>query len=1272
MLSTRKTATIIMVIIQTSQCWAAQDTPFILMNKPTQFCFHLNGIGCFELRWTSSQRIFSTLNRKCMGVQGKTVGSEVNWYDCDETSELQQWECRNQTLLALKGQALFIETINQRARLSRDTGPNSHFTLDGGPEGACTRTYRELFTINGNSFGRPCMFPFFYKDKWYGDCTAAGSSIKRPWCAIDTKFADRELWGYCPSTSTEHWQPNPVTKTFYLFNFQAALTWHQAHASCRQQGAHLLSITEPHDQTQTLTAMMWKTQSKLWMGLNILDQERGWQWTDGRPYRYLRWDSGHPLLDPGQDCVVIDPMEQFNWQTSVCTLMRGYICHKGMPAPQLDPVPTGSCASPWIPYNGHCYQLQRAQKTWSDALTECSKDRGSLASIHNIEEQSFAITQLGYTAADELWIGLNDKRTKLFFEWSDHTTVTYVNWEFRKPNSNPANCVLISGQEGRWVDSLCEEKHGYVCMKKSTSQSSEEEVELHAGCNPGWRRHGSYCYLVGTQTKTFEEAKERCYPSNSYMVDVANGVDNAFLVSLVGMRPEKYFWLGLSNQKMVNNFVWTNSKSTTFTHWNAGMPGSRQGCVAMTTGTLAGLWDVLPCTNQEKYICKHLAEGVVPTLAPTTSTPPSCHPGWRPSGRGDVCFKFFSQPLKTWFEARDYCRAIGEDLLSIHSATELTIIRSNRGTWNDRQCEAYNKWICQIQAGVTPNLPPNDTVTVQYVTKDGWLVWGGSQYFLNNNQMVMEDARHFCQKKHGDLVIINSAAENDFLWKKISRGGYQYYIGLMVDLDGSNEWIDGTDVVFERWNENQPSLTNFDKTCVGMTHSMGSWYTINCGKELPSICKRSATAPINSTASPALARKGGCQPDWYSVDSKCVAMSRSPSQFGKWFVYSCNDTLGYVCQKNVNEHIEVAPTSAIPVGYIKFGNDSFKVVAKNLTWQDAERNCVEEGAHLASIRDIWSEAYIETLTLRLKMPVWIGLNKMETDGYFRFIDGWHLSVTQWGLGEPRSKQPCVYLEETGVWRTAYCNRTLYSVCKISDDVPPTVPAQFPGECPEPLPFPRSDQSIAWMPFKGNCYVFIVQKESWTQAATSCALHGAVLASIEDSTEQTFIRNNLQMLKDDHFAVWIGLFKTHKGQWLWLDKTVMDFTNWDVDQPPESFGGIRSSDGTWAAFSNWIGRAYICKTPKVLKLNLAVTTASPNSKRGERFHSGLAAVAIVTTILTIGGLAAFFRYAKTGHSRATFANPLYFHSQPSQLDLVDCDGPMENVEVEDSEPNTPLV
>lgn len=54
------------------------------------------------------------------------------------------------------------------------------------------------------------------------------------------------------------------------------------------------------------------------------------------------------------------------------------------------------CPSHWVPYAGSCYYLQRNKKMWKDALSACHKEGGDLASIHNIEEQSFVISQSGY------------------------------------------------------------------------------------------------------------------------------------------------------------------------------------------------------------------------------------------------------------------------------------------------------------------------------------------------------------------------------------------------------------------------------------------------------------------------------------------------------------------------------------------------------------------------------------------------------------------------------------------------------------------------------------------------------------------------------------------------------------------------------------------------------------------------------------------------------------------------------------------------------------
>ncbi|XP_045549731.1 macrophage mannose receptor 1-like [Salmo salar] len=1393
--------TVLMLFIQTTLGAPETDGPFNLFNAAS-------GVRQELARWVSEGRLYYTNIRKCAGVSGKTEGSTLVNSDCDENSHLQQWECSNNTLLTLKGQTLYLHVNdNNDLVLSRDTGPRSRWIISGTTDGPCSRTHRELFTIEGNAFGRPCQFPFRYKDQWFGDCTSIDSSDRRLWCAIETNYQDNELWGICPSKSMEHWHKNPVTGTFYQVNLHSALTWHQARTSCQQQGADLASITEPHEQT-FVAGLYGRQGAPLWTGLNALEEDSGWQWNSGKPLRYFRWDSGHPLSDPGQMCGLVDPAQQSYWQSSLCSKKHGYICQKDPPSPPIHPEETGFCSSPWIPYAARCFLLQRTKKTWTEAQTECRKDGGDLASIHNIEQHSFVMSQLGYAAADELWIGMNDVKTSLLFDWSDQSAVTFTRWEEAMPMGG--NCVLVRGEQGRWATQVCENQHGFICMKKSTSKPSGDQVDTYPGCKPHWTRHDSYCYFVGPEIKTFDEAKETCKSSQSYLADVSSRVDNAFLISLVGSRPEQHFWIGLSNQNHIDDFTWTNSNTVRYTHWNTQMPGSGQGCVAMTTGTLAGLWDVLSCTNQEKYICKHLAEGAGPTPEPITTVPPRCHEGWYPVGSRDFCFKFFTVPRadeKTWFEARDFCRVIGGDLLSIHSSTDLQSMHHVRGgtswiglsaqdpnagyAWTDGSPVSYVDIIILILILLLiiiliVILPLLLLLLLIYnVTEDGWLEFGGSQYFFNTELLAMEGARHYCQQRHGDLVVINGLTENTFLWKKINKKRLGiHYIGLTVDLDRSFSWMDGSPVVFQRWDNNQPDFKNNDENCVAMASSIGFWHDYNCGTEMRSICERSGSPPVNSTVPPTAPPTGGCPPEWILYQSKCykligyrvpstwlearsfcqsmggnlasitnrqeqvflttqmtsgatdlwiglsnlnrdafvwtdgqavkylnfdfmkgrsqmfpsqwhhyrqrrsqilasewhhypprymdmlssrasqcVVMASSSSILGKWETRSCNDTYGFICQRKVDSGIPVPAPTVLPRGWVKLANDSYKVLPQNCTWPEARMQCEAEEGQLASTLDELSAAYLELQALKLQTPLWIGLNRNETQGYFRWMDGWPLSLARWAPGEPSRDRSCVYLDVEGTWKTALCNHTYPSVCKQSTAFPPTAPPQYPGVCvQEEEDISGRNSPWSWLPFRGHCYSFVINNVRWADASTSCIRKGASLVSIEDPAELHFIKSNLEFLKDSYSSFWIGLFKTHLGQWKWLDQTVLDYINWAEGQPQDSsydYGYMQSSDGTWST-ARWGGKPYICKKPKVLPETPPTQVSLKGGQR--RVYSGLAVVVVLATICLMG-LTALMLYKKIGRPLPSFTNPLDFSAGRSTFD-----NPLYMEPVTEVEPN----
>lgn len=68
--------------------------------------------------------------------------------------------------------------------------------------------------------------------------------------------------------------------------------------------------------------------------------------------------------------------------------------------------------------------------------------------------------------------------------------------------------------------------------------------------------------------------------------------------------------------------------------------GEESGCVAMATGSSAGLWDILNCEETNTFLCKQLVEGVTPPPPPPTTSPLLfCPEEWQSVSQSSFCFK---------------------------------------------------------------------------------------------------------------------------------------------------------------------------------------------------------------------------------------------------------------------------------------------------------------------------------------------------------------------------------------------------------------------------------------------------------------------------------------------------------------------------------------------------------------------------------------------------------------------------------------------------------
>uniref|UniRef100_A0A3B4WXX6 Macrophage mannose receptor 1-like n=1 Tax=Seriola lalandi dorsalis TaxID=1841481 RepID=A0A3B4WXX6_SERLL len=101
-------------------------------------------------------------------------------------------------------------------------------------------------------------------------------------------------------------------------------SWIEANAFCLGQNSNLMSIQDIHERD----FLLWgPTGISLWMGGHDSVTEGGWEWTDGSPFRYIRWSAGNPDNYQGEDCLSIYINGGY-WNDDNCEYKRGYICER--------------------------------------------------------------------------------------------------------------------------------------------------------------------------------------------------------------------------------------------------------------------------------------------------------------------------------------------------------------------------------------------------------------------------------------------------------------------------------------------------------------------------------------------------------------------------------------------------------------------------------------------------------------------------------------------------------------------------------------------------------------------------------------------------------------------------------------------------------------------------------------------------------------------------------------------------------------------------------
>uniref|UniRef100_A0A8C3HCI9 C-type lectin domain-containing protein n=1 Tax=Chrysemys picta bellii TaxID=8478 RepID=A0A8C3HCI9_CHRPI len=120
-------------------------------------------------------------------------------------------------------------------------------------------------------------------------------------------------------------------------------------------------------------------------------------------------------------------------------------------------------------------------------------------------------------------------------------------------------------------------------------------------CPWGWAWFQRTCYYFSESTKIWREAKQFCLDYGAQLVIINTKEEQVFLVK---NRPKsRAYWLGLSDKKVENQWLWVDGSPLKLSFWSSGEPND-SGDEDCGTMTLDGRWNDINCYMTDYWICE--------------------------------------------------------------------------------------------------------------------------------------------------------------------------------------------------------------------------------------------------------------------------------------------------------------------------------------------------------------------------------------------------------------------------------------------------------------------------------------------------------------------------------------------------------------------------------------------------------------------------------------------------------------------------------------------
>uniref|UniRef100_A0A671PKU3 Lymphocyte antigen 75-like n=1 Tax=Sinocyclocheilus anshuiensis TaxID=1608454 RepID=A0A671PKU3_9TELE len=283
--------------------------------------------------------------------------------------------------------------------------------------------------------------------------------------------------------------------------------------------------------------------------------------------------------------------------------------------------------------DGISYRRVAKRMDWYQALQECGRNRGHLASIPDKttnDNMALVAKRDGFS----LWIGLSKQDVSGWpFEWSDGSAVKFKPDGFVNDGlDSEEKCVFVDSK-GTWTAVNCHAaQEGAICynhISESKGPFTRQRFQPKMGnflCifddHFSWVLFKDHCYafnMYNYSVFTMESAKNVCQnlDSSSKLLTIKSKEENDFVSDYMNKNPSitSRVWLALNVDTNGEPTGWHDGSELDFSSWdaNSGPQLSRQTpqiCAVMVSSN--GSWTHTSCLNsRSRIVCKAPARSPV-------------------------------------------------------------------------------------------------------------------------------------------------------------------------------------------------------------------------------------------------------------------------------------------------------------------------------------------------------------------------------------------------------------------------------------------------------------------------------------------------------------------------------------------------------------------------------------------------------------------------------------------------------------------------------------